>query len=191
MTDVLNRALWTGLGLLLTALGVLGALASRGHLGGTDPNSPVLWSSAITRWRDAGTAAPLVTAGVGLVVVLLGMLLARAQLPSRRPTLPTLHVAGSADRGATEIRGGALPGALADDLRRIEAVRSAHVTLAGPTHATRVGVRLDILPNTTVNRLAVQVQHCLERFATTTGARVCDVEVTLRLQEPAVEPRVT
>lgn len=185
VTDSVNRVLWTLLGLLLAAGGVLGAVASRGALAGTDPDSPLLWSWSLASWRDAGTAAPLGTAGVGLVVAVLGFVLLRAQLPARRPTPPTLRVGNPDDRGTTEIRGGALPGALADDLRRLVAVRGAQVTLSGPTEATRVRVRLDVLPEITVARLAAAVQQCLDRFATTTGLRVGEVEVTLRLQEPA------
>ncbi len=188
--DTVNRVLWTVLGPVLAGGGIAGALASRGHLGGTDPDSPLLWSWAIERWRDAGSAAPLGTAGIGLLAALLGFLLLRAQLPARRSAAPSVRLDGPEDRGVTQIRGGALPGALAADLRRIEAVRGSQVTLSGPSEATRVRVRLDVLPDITVTRLAIQVQHCLDRFATTTGVRVADVEVTLRLQEPVAGGRV-
>lgn len=189
-SDTVNRVLWTVLGLVLAAGGIAGALASTGHLSGTDPDSPVLWSWAIETWRDAGTAAPAVTAALGALVGLLGYLLLRAQLPRRSSVPGNIFLSAPEDRGVTKLRGGAVPGALAADLRQIEVVRDSHVTLSGPSEATAVRVRLDVLPDTTVSRLAVQVQHCLDRFTTTTGVHVADVEVTLRLDEPIPRPRV-
>lgn len=184
--DRVNRALWTVLGLLLLAGGVCGAIASLGQLPGTEESSPLLWSWAVTRWRDAGAAAPLVVAAIGLLGVLAGLFLLRAQLRISRSSVEDLRLdegPAAGGPGSTRVRGGALAGALTEDMRAIREVQAAHVTLAGPPEALRVSARLDVLPGANLGDLAADVQTCLDRFTATTGTTVCDVDVTLRLRE--------
>ena len=78
-----NRVLWAIIGLLLLALGVLGALASLDRLSGVDANSAVLPARLDQTWRDLGAWAPLLSIAVGLLLAILGGLLLRAQLRRR------------------------------------------------------------------------------------------------------------
>ncbi|MGQ0630027.1 MAG: hypothetical protein ACT4P1_03230 [Sporichthyaceae bacterium] len=190
MIDRVNRVLWTVLAVLLLSGGALGALASLGHVAGTDTDSPLLWDWAIERWRDAGVAAPLTVAGLGVLLVVLGVLLSRAQLPARRRQLETLQLGGPAQRGATSVRGGALPGALAEDLQRLDQVHAAQVSVHGGWEQATVALRLDIAAGTVVDSLAAAVRECLARFTATTGVQVRELEVTLHPQPEAVPSRV-
>lgn len=190
MTDAVNRLLWTALGLALLGGGALGAAAALGHVPGTDTESPLLWRSALEGWRSAEGWAPFAVAGGGLLAVVLGVLLLRAQLrtgprPVREIQLPPGATPGQG-AGSTRVRGGALAGCLSDDLRRLGPVQGAHVRLSGTAQATRVAVRLDAAADVDVDTLAGELAGCLDRFVRTTGTRLDAVEVTVRLREREV-----
>ena len=109
-----NRVLWIAIGLVLTAIGVLGTLASLNRLPFLAADRLLLGADAARNWHRWGGWAPLLTIIGGLLLALLGFLLLRAQirgrggapmadlvLPTREPTVLTVMPADSAGRSAS------------------------------------------------------------------------------------------
>src|SRR5690606_18417281 len=79
-----NRVIWTIVGVILLALGVLGVLASLDRLPGFDASTPLLSDEVTSTWRSWGAWAPIVSIVVGLLLIGLGILLFRAQIRRKR-----------------------------------------------------------------------------------------------------------
>ena len=75
-----NRVLWSVIGLVLLAAGVLGVLASQGWLPGVDPDRPILTSATVRRWNSWGNWAFVGTTALAILLAVLGVLLFSRQL---------------------------------------------------------------------------------------------------------------
>src|SRR6516164_1263115 len=78
-----NRVLWIAIGAVLTAAGLLGALASRGVFGAVFAHRTVLGPAVDRRWHAWHGWSFVVVIAVGVVLAVLGFLLLRAQLRGR------------------------------------------------------------------------------------------------------------
>lgn len=189
--DTVNRVQWTALAALLTALGVIGSLASLGELPGTDPESPLLWSALLRRWREHSGVAPWGLAGAGLVLAGLGLLLIRAQLRRQggRPLADLTLDQDSGNPGVTRVSATALGRALEHDLTALLEITRASVHLIGDPGHLAVRVRIHARPDTDLDRLGTALDARLERFTATSGLEPEDVTVAIAI-EPKAVPRV-
>jgi len=210
-----NRVLWITIGLVLTAVGALGALASLNRLPFVASDRLLLGADAARNWHSWGGWAPLLTIVGGLLVALLGFLLLRAQvrgrggapmadlvLPTPEPTV--LTVGAPADTvelaaveggqsfveavpGRTQVASKALNHALTRDLQSDRHVRRAAVRLVGDRARPEVLVRLAVSADADVSRLRSHVDGALDRFAVTSGVRphLHDVIVSMAEQSTA------
>ena len=78
-----NRVLWSIIGALLLAAGVVGVLASQGTFSNVDRNQPLLTTGMIDWWNARSALAAGLTIAAGLLTAVLGFLLLRAQLRGR------------------------------------------------------------------------------------------------------------
>jgi hypothetical protein len=194
--NTVNRVLWIVVGVVLLAAGVVGTLASLGRLG-VDPDTPVLATDAIGRWRQwSGGWVLAVAIAAALLVALLGLLLVRAELRGQAgPTMPDLLLepqppapdAGRTDAGRTVVAATALDHALSRDLQAHRRVRRAAAHLSGkPNAATQLHVRLAVTPDADLTELQTHLDHALLRLADTSGVRPNrrEVVVTMGGQQP-------
>ncbi|BCB82941.1 Asp23/Gls24 family envelope stress response protein [Phytohabitans suffuscus] len=195
MTNTANRTLWTVVGALLTAAGVAGILLHYNRFFGLTTPSAVLWPALLNRWRGLDPWGPLVAAGAGLVVALLGLWLVRAQLRTsgRRP-LPDLHSEAAGDDpatavgGHTTVRADALTRALRHDLAGQHGIHAAKVAIRGSAARPQLAVRLDLPPQTHLTQLRETVDAAISRFTATSGLRPTQTEITNRITD--TPPRV-
>ncbi|MEV0459203.1 hypothetical protein [Catellatospora methionotrophica] len=189
-----NRVLWTVIGILLTAVGAAGVLASLGRLPGVYPQSPLLWPGLIEQWRrwqPWGYPAVLVA---GLIVAWLGSRLLRVQLRTHgRRHLPDL-VSGqhnprridepgdgagpSGPYGTTQVRYRAIADCLERDLATAGHLRHADVMISGAADAPELLLKLDTRPGADLNELRRHVGAALDRFTRTTGLAPAKVEIS-------------
>lgn len=174
MRTAVNRALLAVIGVLLLAGGLLVLLGGldlerRWNLALPswwpldDPDQPLLSRAGRTRWTDRGWWWPAVIAGLG-VLVTLSLWWLVAQLRERR--LGQVHVAvpGSGDRdgdgngdgngdgaesgaGAARLRARALEDAVAAEIRALDGVDRARVTLHGRRRAPRARIAVTLAAN--------------------------------------------
>lgn len=187
----MNRTLWTVIGVLLLAAGVLGVLASEGALPAADRQQALLTPEMINFWnRNEGLATTLTLVG-GLLLALLGMLLLRGQLrwPGGTP-MGDLHLGqpepdgdepAPIERGDTEVASRALRRALQSDLESDRQVRNASVRLTGPTWHPQLSVRLAVTADADIGLLADHVDRVVHRFATTSGVQPDLSDVVVRI----------
>jgi hypothetical protein len=201
-----NRVLWTAIGAVLTAAGVLGVLLNRGTL--LDRDRTLLGPEAVRRWHSWGGWAVAVVIVGGLLVAVLGFLLLRAQLrgrggaPMADLVMPRRHPAPAPEErdddvlsaypetfGRTRVSTSALRHSLTRDLQTNREVRGATVKLFGGHDHPEALVRLKVSADADVTRLRSHVDSALDRFAATSGVRptVHDVVVKMADQAP---PRV-
>lgn len=186
--DTFNRVQWAVLAALLTALGVLGSLASLGALPGTDTESPLLWSALLRRWREHGDVAPWSLAGVGLGLAGLGLLLIRAQL-RHQGAAPLADLTLDQDPGrpgVTRVSAAALDRALERDLTTLPEITRASVQLIGDPGHLGVRVRIHVRPDTDLDRLGTDLDTRLGRFTATSGLEPEDVTVAIAIEPKAV-----
>jgi hypothetical protein len=190
-----NRILWIAFGVLLSAIGVVGTLASLGRLPGVDSGRLLIAPADADRWRGWDGWAFGVTIAAGLIVALLGFLLLRAQLRGRGGAdLPDLvrephpsSVDSSTVTGRTHVASSALSHALTRDLQADRQVRRAAVRLVGAHQRPELLVRLAVTADADLGRLHDHVDAALSRFAATSGLRPHLREVSVRIadEQPA------
>jgi hypothetical protein len=186
-----NRVLWAVVGLLLLALGVFGTLASLGRLPRVPPDSVLLPVSRDATWHRFGTWSPVATIAAGLVVMLLGWLLLRAELRRRQGramselVLPSTAVPGA---GATVVESGILEKALSRDLSGQRPLTGATAYLTGEPTRPTLTLRLAAAPDADLGQVKDIVDGALRRFAATSGVspRIGDVDV--RIADPSARP---
>jgi hypothetical protein len=190
-----NRVLWSIIGALLFAAGVVGVLASQGAISNVDRQQPLV-TTGMTDWWNAhsGLAAGLTIAG-GLLAAFLGFWLLRAQLrgrggpPMRDLAFGTPDAAASDgnDIGRTKVTSNALHHALERDLATDRNVRRAAVRLTGPSEHPELLVRLAVTPDADIARVAGHLEGAVQRFATTSGVTPDLSDVLVRI--PAGAPQ--
>jgi hypothetical protein len=191
--NVGNRVLWSIVGLILLAAGVLGVLAYRGWLG-VGRNQSILTTDEAQPWRSwPGWVVALVIVG-GLLVAVLGLAILRAVLRVRRGT-PMADVAlrepmpppdltvQPPPAGATVISTSALKHSLTKDLERGRQVRDAAVAIVGPHERPRLVMRLSVTQDVEMAPLADHVDRAVARFARTSGLAPEVAEVTVKVAD--------
>lgn len=194
-----NRVLWSVIGLVLLAAGVLGVLASQGWLPGVDPDQPILTSATIRRWNSWGNWALVGTIALAILLAVLGVLLFSRQLQrgagvrlrdllvrvpgQERPPAPSDATVAALppESGTTRVASNALHHALTHDLETDRHVRRAAVRITGKPAHPLLYVRFAATADADVAGLAHAFDQALARFAMTTGLRpeVADVIVTM------------
>jgi len=191
MTNGGLRVLWTVIGLVLTAIGVAGLVASLGALPGLDAGAPLIWSGLLNLWRDISPWGLVVVALIGLLLAGLGFSLLRRQLrPRRGPAMGDLDLQSVAGRtpgggqqlpGATRVRGVRLARGLERDLARDPLVRKASVTLVGPAPQPDLRIELQLSPRARLAAIHDHVDAAVDRFRTTSGLRPRHLDITARI----------
>jgi hypothetical protein len=191
--NVGNRVLWSIIGLLLLAAGVLGVLANRGWLGFSRDES-MLTANGAQPWRDwpGWLIASVIVAG--LLVALLGLMIVRAELRARggapmadlalrEPAAPPDLTVEPAPAGKTVISTSALKQSLTRDLERARQVRDAAVNIVGPHGRPQLLVRLSVTQDAELAPLAEHVDRAVARFARTSGLAPEVAEVTVKVAD--------
>ncbi|MEN3615471.1 hypothetical protein AAH979_39000 [Plantactinospora sp. ZYX-F-223] len=191
MTNSAIRVLWTVVGLVLTAIGVVGLIASLGHLAGVDNQAPLLWSGLLRTWRDLDPWGLVILGVLGTFFAWLGSkLLGRVLRARRYPVLGDLDLrsvtgqtaaAGPALPGATRVRGARLARGLERDLARDPQVRRASVTLAGTAPRPELWIELQLNSRAGLTAVREHVAAAVERFRATSGLAPRRLEVTARI----------
>lgn len=191
MTNSRLRVFWTVVGLVLTAIGVVGLIASLGHLAGVDEDAPLLWSGLLDLWRDLNPWGLVILGVLGAFFAWLGFhLLGRQLRPQRHPVMGDLDLrtttgptAAETDLppGVTRVRGARLVRGLERDLARDPQVRKASVTLAGTTPRPELWIELRLSSRAGLAAVREHVTAAVGRFRATTGLDPSRLEVTARI----------
>lgn len=191
MTNSALRVLWTVLGMVLTAIGVVGLIASLGHLAGVDNSAPLLWSGLLGLWRAIHPWGMVILGVLGLLFGWLGLtLLGRVVRPRRYPVVGDLDlgsgtgeatVAGQALPGATRVRGARLVRGLERDLIRDPQIRRASVTMAGTAPRPELWIELRLSSRAGLTAVREHVSAAVDRFRATSGLTPHRLEVTARI----------
>ena len=184
-----NRVLWSIIGALLLAAGVVGVLASQGTFSNVDRNQPLLTTGMIDWWNARSALAAGLTIAAGLLTAVLGFLLLRAQLrgrggaPMRDLAFGARRTAASEgiDTGRTKVASSALHHALEHDLTTDRNVRRAAVRLTGPSEHPELLVRLAVTPDADIARVAGHLEGAMQRFTTTSGVTPDLSDVLVRI----------
>jgi len=183
---VFNRLLGALIGLLLLAIGITGLALGSGALGSRFAH----WAAVpapIAEHAMAPTDNDLIgLALVGLLALLLGLLLLRAEL--RVPGQPRMrdlrYAQPSAEqglrRGRTVVRTGGLEHGLRQSLGTLPGVRWAHAQLAGNPERPNLLIELEVDAQTRLSTLKSEVGQAIERFQLTSG-RQPSTQVRIRL----------
>ncbi len=192
-----NRVLGTVIAVLLLLVGLAGTLAGLGRIPRLARSTALLPSGVRTWWHGWGGWPWVVLAVVGLLLVLLGLLLLRAELRTRmvRPmpdllwTDPVVGDPGARHRadlmlpGHTRVRSGAMLHGIERDLARHPKVRQVSVGLGGDEAEPLVRARLGVAAGADLAKLQVYLAESLARFTRTTGLRPTDVQVEVTLSD--------
>jgi len=184
--DRVDRFVLCVLALLLIAIGVVGLLAATGVLTVSDPST--LYSSltqttvTVTWWWIAAIA-------LGVVLALLGLVLALRQLT--RPGGPPLEtiVVDQAQRGRTTVKARAVARAVEQDLARLPGVVGSRVQLLPNGTPVRLRAALDLRSDADVNEVRSRATQPLERATDSLGFDRVPTELWLRHTAQA-PPRV-
>ncbi|HEY4867084.1 MAG TPA: hypothetical protein VIK45_16405 [Candidatus Dormibacteraeota bacterium] len=183
---VFNRLLGALIGLLLLAIGVTGLALGSGALGSRFAHMAAL-PAAIAQHTMAPTDNDLIVlALLGLLALLIGLLLLRAEL--RAPGQPRMrdlrYAQPSAEqalrRGRTVVRTGGLEHGLRQSLGALPGVRWAHAQLAGNPERPNLLIELEVDAQTRLSTLKSEVGQAIERFQLTSG-RQPSTQVRIRL----------
>lgn len=179
--DRSNRVLWTIIGLVLLAAGLLTAAASLGWLPGAQTGSPLVWGDVIELWQDWEPWVWVAVIVLGLILAWLGWLLIRAQLRvDDGPAMRDLEIDAPDGRGHTVVGRSTLSSATKRDLERIPGVHGAAVRLLGERDEPEVRARLEVRQDASLSAVAADVHEVLGRFTTTSGLGAEDVDVTVQ-----------
>lgn len=191
MTNGALRVLWTVIGIVLTAIGVVGLIASLGHLAGVDEKAPLLWSGLLNLWRDIDPWGLVILGVLGLVFAWLGFDMLRRQFRTRRyPAMGDLDLRAVRENppdgqpelpGATRIRGARLVRGLERDLARDPLVRKASVRLAGTAPRPELWIELQLSSRAGMAVVRDHVSAAVDRFRDTSGLAPSRLEVTARI----------
>ena len=190
-----NRVLWSIIGALLLAAGVVGVLVSQGWLSNVDRQQPLLTTRMIDWWNAHSSLAAGLTIAGGLLAAVLGFLLVRAQLRGRggaamRDLAFGTHETTASegiDTGRTKVSSSALHHALERDLITDRNVRRAAVRLSGPSNHPELLVRLAVTPDADIASVAGHLEGAVQRFSTTSGVTPDLANVLVRI--PAGAPQ--
>ncbi len=190
-----NRVLWSVIGAVLLAAGVLGVLASQDRLSNVDRQQPLLTTGTIDWWNAHSGLATGLTIGGGLLATFVGFLLLRAQLRGRGGAVMRDLAFGIRDAsasqadstGGTKVTSSALHHALERDLANDRNVRRAAVRLTGPSEHPELLVRLAVTANADIARVAGHLEGAVQRFTTTSGVTPDVSQVLVRI--PAGAPQ--
>jgi hypothetical protein len=191
MTNSSLRVLWTIVGLVLTAIGVVGLVASLGHLAGVDEDAPLIWSGLLRLWRAIEPWGLAILGALGLLLAWLGAhLLGRQLRPRRHPAMGDLDLrtvtgpaAGAAGLppGTTRVRGACLVRGLERDLARDPQVRRASVVLAGTAADPELWIELQLGSRAALTTVRDHVSAAVGRFRATSGLVPGRLEVIARI----------
>jgi hypothetical protein len=183
---VFNRLLAILIGLLLLAIGVTGLTLGLGALGSRLALMAPL-PAAIAEHAMAPTDNDLIVlALLGLLGLLVGLLLLRAELRGPGParmrdlryqqssTEPALR------RGRTAVRTGGLEHGLRQSLGALPDVRWANAQLAGDPERPNLLLELEVDAEARLSTLKSEVAQAIERFQLTSG-RQPSTQVRIRL----------
>lgn len=168
-----NRVLWLVIGAVLALAGILGILANRGWLPGADRTATLFASGAGATWRRYGAWAPALVIAAGVVLVVLGALLLRAELRAHRTRAMkdlTLYPTGDdqpGPTGRTRVDTAVLARAMRQDLQSDPRISSAHVRITGHPDRPEVFLRLEIDQLADLRPVRDRVTHSLDRLAAT------------------------
>ncbi|MFY1692148.1 DUF6286 domain-containing protein [Plantactinospora sp. WMMB782] len=196
LSDGAIRVLWTVLGIVLTAIGVVGLIASLGALAGVDNGAPLLWSGLLRTWRGLDPWGLVILGVVGLFLAWLGSnLLGRVLQLRRHPAQGDLDLRafagqatadGTTSPGTTRVQGSRLARGLERDLTRDPQVRRASVTLVGTAPQPDLRIQLRLNPRAGLAAVRDHVSAAVDRFRTTSGLAPRRLDVTARID--AAEP---
>ncbi|MGH9129369.1 MAG: hypothetical protein ACRDY2_10520 [Acidimicrobiales bacterium] len=195
MSDRVNRIGWVVVSLLLLAIGGLGLSLAEGAWGQASPRA-VVDPVVVRWWHDGGWKSFASVAFIGLVLLVLGLLLAWAELRRRGPAglrdfepLPwpeRSHESAEpeASRGSTTVRAAPLSRALEADMRLIDGVQHASVGIRGRPGELELRARLEVDDQTELAAVGNQLDEVLGRLALTAGFGADLVDVTVILVAP-------
>jgi hypothetical protein len=196
MSDRTNRIAGAILAVVLLAIGGLGlsvALGAWGHSAPVTLVDPIV----VRWWHDGGWKSFASLAFIGLVLFGLGLSLAWAELGHRGQSplgdfeaLPRTGVPDGPRRGLTTVRAAPLRRALESDLRAIDGVQHASVSLLGEPGELELRARLDVGDRAELASIGDGVLEVAERLALTIGFGPDLVEVTIALV-PEPDQRVS
>jgi type II secretory pathway pseudopilin PulG len=185
---VFNRLLAILFGLLLLAIGVTGLTLGLGTLGPRFADMTPL-PAAIAKHAMAPTDNDLIgLALLGLLALLLGLLLLRAELRVRAQSRmrDLRYVQSSAEqalgRGRTVVRTGGLEHGLRLSLGALPGIHWAHAQLAGSPERPNLLIELEVDAEARLSTLKSEVGRAIERFQLTSG-RQPSTQVRIRLAE--------
>ncbi len=209
MSDRGNRVLLALVALVLVIAGGGGLAFSLGALGSRSAHADIITSTLVHQWHRGGAISFAVASAIGLVLVVVGLSLAVAELSrdAGRPRLddftvadnpPTTSIsrddmasshsanhhgegAGSWAPGFTLVRASSLAHALEADLGHIDGVRGALVRLLGKPGQLELRARLDVADDASLASLTSLARGCVQRLETTSGLHPDAIDVTVSL----------
>ncbi len=187
MSDRANRIAGAMLAVALLAIGGLGlgvALGAWGHSAPVNLVDPIV----VRWWHDGGWKSFASLAFIGLVLFVLGLTLTWAELRHRGPgplgdfeASPRTGVPEAPQRGLTTLRAAPLRRALESDLRAIDGVQRASVSLLGEPGGLELRAQLDVGDRAELTSVGDNLAKATERLALTVGFGPSLVEVTISL----------
>jgi hypothetical protein len=183
---VFHRLLGALIGLLLLAIGVTGLTLGFGALGSRFAHTAPL-PAALAQHAMAPTDYDLIVlALLGLLTLLVGLLLLRAELrtPGQARMRDLRYQQSSAEpgrrRGRTGVRTGGLEHGLRQSLEALPDVRWTHAQLAGNPERPNLLIELEVDAEARLSTLKSDVGQAIERFQLTSG-RQPSTQVRIRL----------
>ncbi|MDQ3532128.1 MAG: alkaline shock response membrane anchor protein AmaP [Actinomycetota bacterium] len=163
--DVLNRTVFTLVGIILIAAGAYGVARGYGAFGSTQAQEPLL-TGGITGFfgRIDDWFWPLV-ALIALILAYLAYRWLKAQLAST-PSVSELDLTRDPAEGRTTLRASGLSSALSDDIERDPAVRSARVRVLEDGGRPKVDVDVEVMDGAKLSEVRRRIETgALERFS--------------------------
>lgn len=177
----------------MLAGGTVGLLAGIGAVSELPPHTPVLPPQMVqTAWGSERLVA-LWLVGTGLLMVLLGGLLIRAEFRSILPATEqafTLKTGEGGDRGSTRIRGTALTRGVEQGLVQVADVMATKVVpLAGSRR--RLSIQAAVKADTDLRRVCEDIDREFASMEAAAGIRLRPAEVIIRLVAHRAAPGAT
>lgn len=218
MSDRANRLLWALVALVLVVGGGGGLAMSLGAFGTSSAHADIITSTLVRQWHRGGAISFAVASAIGLVLVVVGLSLAVAELardtgrrrlddfavaetPSAGQSISTSRDArdgrevtqdGLASRapGFTRVRASSLGHAVEADLAGIDGVQGALVHLLGEPGHLELRARLEVADDADLSSLGTLARDCVRRLQATSGLRPGTIDLTVSLV-PSRRPRVS